>query len=540
MATRRQELTHVFAGGWATDFGQVADVTVGADGQVRIPFLLEAKNVYYELDGAPHKIGGRQKYVPASGDPALESGATVTGIFDYWKMGTSLTGTQRRVAMVGTKLWDLDSDSEILSGFTANAIPNFNTFDDKLIISTTEDVPHSWDQITPQVLAGSPPNFSFSVTHKGRLFAAGDVNNPSKVYYSPFDDPENATGFGWSEFNVNPGDGDVVTGLASFRGELWIFKGPHKGSIHRLEGSSALGVNGSALTLGQDAFKLTPFVEGVGAVAQSTIFRMGNDLAFMWSDGAIHTLQGTAAFGDMLQSTLSQPINNWLREHIVHSRLRFAQAAVDNQRGYALITVTVNAGSENNEILMIDFRRQPVWWAHWPAEDMASLALMNDTENQGLPSVFGGGYDGYTYRLNGNARNVDTDTAISAEAEAPFLNYGLPFTLKEIDSVALNAAPSGGSTMTFGWTRDDQPEQTVSIVQTSSSRLAPATPESEEFELDTSILGGNAGREYFYDLHGGGEFRRVKFRVANAELDRDLELHSIGLKLRPTAESLEN
>jgi hypothetical protein len=52
---------HFFGGGWATDFGPTVDVSPDQSGKVMIPFLTDAENCLYELDGAPHKIGGASK-----------------------------------------------------------------------------------------------------------------------------------------------------------------------------------------------------------------------------------------------------------------------------------------------------------------------------------------------------------------------------------------------------------------------------------------------------------------------------------------------
>ena len=77
--------------------------------------------------------------------------------------------------------------------------------------------------------------------------------------------------------DIDPGDGDRITGLVSHKNELWVFKGPHKGSIHRITGTS------------NSDWARTTFIEGVGAVWQNSIFRFGDDIGFLWSDGSPRT-----------------------------------------------------------------------------------------------------------------------------------------------------------------------------------------------------------------------------------------------------------
>ncbi len=70
MASRSTKIRHLFAGGWATDFGPTTDAQVDGE-HVRIPFLSHAENVFYGLDGGPYKIGGAAKL----NSSAVSSGA---------------------------------------------------------------------------------------------------------------------------------------------------------------------------------------------------------------------------------------------------------------------------------------------------------------------------------------------------------------------------------------------------------------------------------------------------------------------------------
>ena len=65
--------THLIDGGWATDRGVLASAPIEQDGTVRVPFLLKAENVFYELNGAVHKIGGTTKL----NSSAVNGGTTI-------------------------------------------------------------------------------------------------------------------------------------------------------------------------------------------------------------------------------------------------------------------------------------------------------------------------------------------------------------------------------------------------------------------------------------------------------------------------------
>ena len=107
MPTRRKHIQHHFAGGWATDFGPSAPgVAPDQAGQFKVPFLVDAENVVFELDGGPRKIKGSTKLNSVQ----LESGATITGLYDYWRQGTGGSATQKRVIHIGTKIYKDDAD----------------------------------------------------------------------------------------------------------------------------------------------------------------------------------------------------------------------------------------------------------------------------------------------------------------------------------------------------------------------------------------------------------------------------------------------
>lgn len=61
MPDMRQKVVLNLGGGWATDFGP--SFTGAPQGNaLTVPFLLNAQNLSYELDGAPHKFGGATKH----------------------------------------------------------------------------------------------------------------------------------------------------------------------------------------------------------------------------------------------------------------------------------------------------------------------------------------------------------------------------------------------------------------------------------------------------------------------------------------------
>lgn len=533
MATvSKRTLRHFFGGGWATDFGPSADVSPDAVGKVVIPFLVDAENTLFELDGGPHKIGGTTRV----NTTALQSGAAILGLYDYWRQGTAGSTARRRVAHVGTVvLADADDASfvtTLASGFQSGSVPSYCTFDDLLIFSSdsTVDVPRSWDQTTAQNLAGTPPRFSFCVAHKNRAWAAGVYANPSRLYYSANVDPEDWTGAGSGSIDVDPNDGDMITGVRSHKDELWVFKGPNKGSIHRVIGSSPTG---------SDAFARKIFVQGLGACWHNAIFAFADDIGFVSQYGSVHSLAATAAYGDFFEAALSRPINKEIGNTLNYNRLRFIQAATDPLSGLVYLTASWNASSTNNVVIVMDFRAAPevIRWSRVPAYAFASLATFVDTN--GVRRVLGGDYAGFMRRLNIVDRSLDTATAYSYRVTTPHLNYGFPIVMKTLEQGSVGIQPRGSFNFTFGWTRDSNAQQTLTLAQGGADVLGPAS--ANEFTLNTSALAGSRYADVFHEFgEQGGEFRSVQYQVTQGGLNQDMEVHSLSASITVGAESTEN
>lgn len=528
MPSKAQIIRHFFGGGWATDFGESADVSPDGTGKVLVPFLTEAQDCLFELDGGPHMIGGATKV----NSVVVASAAAVTGVFDYWRQGTAGTPARRRILHAGTVcLADTDDgtySTTLGSSLTSGAVPSYFTFDDLLIFCNdaqgASDVPRSWDQTTAQNLAGTPPNFAFGCAHKNRAWAAGAVAQPSRLYYSANTDPEDWTGAGSGSIDIDPQDGDGITGLVSHKNDLFVFKGPNKGSIHRITGSSPTG---------SDAFARIPFAAGIGACWHNAIFRFGDDIGFVSQYGSVHSLSATASYGDFFQAALSRPINRWINDHLNRNRLRFITAATDAFRGLVLITMSIDASTTNNVCLAMDYRSAPdiIRWSRIPAYQSASLGTFVDTS--GVRRILAGGNDGFVRRLNVADRSIDATTALSYRVTSPFLSYGNPFQMKTLSGMSVGIVPKGSASITVGWTRDDNAQQSTTVSQGGGVLL-------DDFQLDDDYLGGSRYIERFLDLHEGDEARSFQFDFRQGVVNQDIEMHSFSAVLTPGAISMEN
>lgn len=527
MASRSRFLKHVFGGGWATDNGPTAFVTVSPTGKVVLPWLNEAENVIYELDGGPHKMPGCTKNFVA----ALESGARVTGVYDAWFSGSAGSPSQHRILNVGTKIKKdnaNDTFTDLFTGMTAGAVPSYCMLEDLLIMSNNSgvDVPKSWDGTTAQNLAGSPPPFAFAIEHLNRVWAAGDPAHPSRLYYSVDFLPDDWTNTGSGFIDLSPSDGDGITAIRSFRNQLFVWKGPYKGTIHRIAGSSPTG---------SDPFARSTFTTGIGAVAHNATGTFANDLGFLWSDGTFHTLSTTQQFGDFEQTAVSRDINGWLRDHVNRSKLSQAQVVDWPEYGVVLIAVPIDASTVPNCLLMMDYRFDPPRWAKWKDYSMVTSLAQGVLGGSSFKRVIlAGCTGGFLRTLTSSTRAIDTTTSVPYNVITPWVDYDLPGRMKTIEGVSVCLNPKNDDNVTFAWAVDGGAARSDVFTQGGGGAVLGV------FMLGTDILGGGQFKERFSRLsEAGGEFRSIQYQILE-NTTGDVEVHSFSAEITGSAESYEN
>ena len=479
-----------------------------------VPWLLTANNVIYNLDGWPQKMPG------ASRINTVTTGSTdaVMGIFDYFRSTASGDPVQKRVIYAGDEIFKDDADGtwdSLLTGLETGKMPAFEVMNDNLVMASTStlDVPQSYNQTTIANLGGSPPNFAFHVQHKDRMWAAGVDTNKSRLYYTILSNEADWTGAGSGSIDISPDDGDVITGLASHKDELWIFKGPNKGSIWRITGSAPTGA---------DAFVLHIFIRGVGTTSHQSIIRVRDDLWF-FDDLGIHSLVATAAFGDYNEAFLSKDIATAFNRDLNHSRFRYVWGANFVTAGYAIWVVARSGNTNNNQVVLLDYRFSPMRIALWPAVSAASVAMVRDTSNQ--PRPWFGSYDGFALRGNQAGRNW-AGSAYNADVLLPYLSFGDPFLDKQASVGRVGYAPKGDTTFTVGYQRDGNTQQTASVSQGGVATLGTS---SDQFTLDASTLGGGRHLNQFFDM--AGQFKELQFELSQGTLNVDFEPHSFAVQV---------
>ncbi len=125
-------------------------------------------------------------------------------------------------------------------------------------------------------LKNAPADGQFPILHKEKLFVVSK-SDPSAIRWSDSFQPEQWPGLNY--WAIKDGDGDEITSLQKYLGELFIFKNR---SIHTLRGTSL------------DDMRLDEIDSKIGCVGPRAITVRGSQLFFIGYDG-IYTFNGMTA-----------------------------------------------------------------------------------------------------------------------------------------------------------------------------------------------------------------------------------------------------
>lgn len=514
-----------FPGGYVTDLPDTAR---------DLAYWLKAENMIFEVAGSARKLGGAAKI-----NSAVITGApSIMGMFDFWRGAGAASFTQKFVAVTSdSKVYkeDMDGVFDDITGsasITASAIPIFAVAGDLLVIMTSaNDTPLKWNMSGDvAALSGSPPVGRGMVYHANRGWFWGVNANQSRLYYSASGNIEDTSGADTGSIDFDPEDGDRLVGVASYKKRLVVFKGPNRGSIHILSGTSPTGA---------DAFSKDVLVRGLPLQSHNSIIQFANDLSF-WSDRGIHLFSAVQEFGDFAEADVTRFLKKLFREKINRTQLAKVWGVNYADKSCLLFAYPAAGSSVNNAVLGLSYIRfeeeglKPFTWSR----SCISAAIRRHPTTRNNEVVFGGS-DGFARRQDTTDRNIDGDTAYSFRMQTPRLLLAAqdasgkpkgdqPFTL--VDMYIRNIS-SGSSSIQVNLTRDAEPPTTYTFAQTGGG-----------FIFGQSLFGvdemTDARSQLVYcEPKMSGQARAVQLDILQGGLNEDANLLEIGLEIKPAAVS---
>ncbi len=359
----------------------------------------------------------------------IGSGAVIQQIYDY----VDLTGQQYMVVAAGSEIYEMESGNgsvtSIGSGFNENGNFDFMTFKGLLIGCNGKEVPQKWDGTnTFESLEGWPPEIAgvtighpaFGEVFSNRVVFAGDSENPSMLYISELENPENftpdtgATSAG--AIQVSPGDGESITGLKTLflpvenEEVLVVFK---DNSTYVLSGKDA------------NSFTLQKISDEFGVVNNRSIVLIGNELIFLSKEGVTSlstaTVQGniiTGFLSDKIRKLINNMNTNKLEEcYVIHLR----------NRQEVWWCIPSGSSTKNQTILVMNYALSNAWSVR---EGIVSScgSVING-------KLYTGTYDGkVNQQLQGNTYNGE---AIQWRYKTPYYDLSSPHVRKRINNIDL-------------------------------------------------------------------------------------------------------
>lgn len=321
----------------------------------------------------------------------------------------------------------------------------------------------SISRIAPLFTEVTPYPSNYIEEHNFRLYfadveVAGD-RFATRVYFSKINNYDLTTENSW--FYVGQDDGEVITGMISFRGGLLIFK----------ETSMYFMIGDPEAT----DFNLIKIVGGVGCVAHQTIQLVQSRVVWLADEG-VYMYDG----GD--QAVLITDMIEPLFERIPPGRKQYASAAIDLERGLYLLSLSIDRDDINDAVLCYHFRDSFIdnihRWTRWNIETAGLAQGYIGTGRR--PQAFFGDYDG---RIGTFEDGLDFEGGITFNWQTGFFNpfdEGKPMHLRYL-TFGVNRNSNTNVRIQVGYQMDNNPEDITNFDNPQSNLLKVAVRERGEY-----------------------------------------------------------
>lgn len=522
--------------------GEIVEIPLGQNGltgthniyNAAPTYLVQATNVTFE-PGTIQKEGGAVKYNANvfSGSPQIMSG------WDWWPNET----TQRMIFYSSSGSLGKDFGGSPPAVILTAGLPTDQTAifveagkeaaasNRKLIIFIPTTAPRvlAADSPVTTALATPPADWSgtnqptFGVAHEGRLWAAGNPNDPHRLYFSTLTNHEDFTGAGSGTVAVFPGEGERLVGAVSYKGLLIAFKYPR--GIYAIDTSSP--------TLSQ--WRVARLNNVIGGVSPLGHVLIDDDILFMDATGAFHLLSGITEFGNIGSRNLSHiaDLMPFVRENVNLSHLHRTQAVYYTAKREVHFAVPGTGSDHCNRRLVIDLNRPDLPRFRWSDRDAnISLWLRKDANN--IPRIVMGDATGTVWLLDQDTRSKDgagyTATFQTTPTDFSYLDPRFATIRKSGQFLEFIAEPLGEWSITVKVFWDGRLSQTLSFA------MAPLGTGLGSFVLGTNWLASAQVRSVKRRITGSG--RLFSIEVSNSGASQNFSLSRAFLHFVPGDERL--
>jgi hypothetical protein len=374
----------------------------------------DLKNVLSDEVGALEQRPGYEKL----NETAIASSA-ITGLYRYYKVA----GSKTWLVVCGKNLYAVADDgtagAALYGAFTAGTDVFFTGYKDYAFCCDPNAGVVKTDGGTAAVINGSPKG-KYIVTNHEKLMVAGMSTNPCRVQWC--DEGDEATWGPTSYWEFEEDDGDVITGLATFAGNLYVFK---TNSIHALYGTNA------------DDFYSRRLQMGVGCVAPKSLLVTDNGIFFAARDGF-------KFFDGAMVQHISTKVDPLI---LPAGNLRYV--ATGKWRRYIWWSFRTSGAEGNNRVLVFDMAAQ-TWWL-FTGYNASVFATADGATDDGDLFFGASTATGFIYRAN--AGTSDDGNSIEFYYSTPYMDLGAPEIVKRFRRLIV-VALANGATVNVDWEID--------------------------------------------------------------------------------------
>lgn len=458
-------------------------------------------------------------------DSASDGSDTIIGLHDFWYGAT--TKTQKLVSVTtGKKIYAYASGTRTADLFAGTAWSNtpttacVTTLNNLAIISVdgSSNPPKKFDGTNIADLGGTPPAFSISREHLGRLWT-NDKTNCDRLQYSTTSNPEEWGGTGDSgAIDVGVGDGDpsgITAIFNTFQGTLFVAK---RTKLYRIDGFTP------------EEFQITKVSDSIGCVSHNSIATIDESDIFFVSDRGVHSLATTSKYGDFEGEFVSADIQRYFNDSFTKSRRPYIWGAYNPiKNSYAIAVTDAEYSATANNAVWTYHLTSKSWARYAKNEGVSALITANDTDKK---RWYGGATTGRVwqfntsnvYDVNGSGTNVPISYKFKTPQISPTGDYITECAFKYL---TLFFTQSGSYTLTATVQIDNYDPQVLLFSGSTSSDLLGST-----FILGTSSLAGSSiAAPYTLPLDGIG--RLISIQVENSGTNESIEVLGYAFGFEP-------
>lgn len=294
----------------------------------------------------------------------------------------------------------------------------------------TDDRPVPESFIAPLTYTTTLKQWRYLTVNLGVVFAAGNTDDPTQVWFSAVDDP---TPLGF--FTAD----DEVTGLVTLRGRVVVFT---RTSTYVLTGNSAT------------TFDFQKILPDIGCYCPNSIVVV-DDVLYWWWDRSVW------AFDFARPVEVGLPVQP-LVEDRNFSRDDFVQGAVLPQHNAIVWTYSASGSATNDKTLVYFYRNSDpesgrLSWMPWDVP-LATRYGVSAADNEPR-KFYAGRSDGSLWRYG--ATTGDDTAAISWFWQVPRIPLGVPGLLKQWNDVHIDLTKQSDGHLSLSAAYDDGEFETV-------------------------------------------------------------------------------